>query len=213
MNVDKFIEIVTPNTMTSVERIKYLYESMEYLRKQNMTDDIVECGVWKGGNMHGVLEYLHFYNMKNAVWLYDTYNGMTEASIEDKSHDGQSGSVWNGKCNASIESVKKLIDVNKYPNNCINFIVGDVCETLDISTNIPKKISLLRLDTDWYKSTKKELEILFPFLCIGGILIVDDYGHWNGSKKAVLEYFENKTNMFKQIDYTGVSYTKKDYEN
>ena len=50
----------------------------------------------------------------------------------------------------------------------------------------------MRLDTDFYESTKVELEILFPRLAKGGILIIDDYGNWKGAKKAVDEYFDNR---------------------
>ena len=75
-----------------------------------------------------------------------------------------------------------------YSQSQIHFIKGDVAETLENNSNIPNKISLLRLDTDWYESTKKELEVLFPRLVSGGVCIVDDYGHWNGARKAVDEY-------------------------
>jgi hypothetical protein len=64
------------------------------------------------------------------------------------------------------------------------------------------------LDTDWYKSTKIELEMLYPNLKNDGILIVDDYGHWSGSKKAVNEYFENKKINISHIDYTGIKIIK-----
>ena len=72
--------------------------------------------------------------------------------------------------------------------------MGDVKDTL--KKKIPKNISLLRLDTDWYESTKEELNILFPRLSKGGVLIVDDYKTWSGCKKAVDEYFKNKKNIF-----------------
>ena len=72
---------------------------------------------------------------------------------------------------------------------------------LALKKNIPKKISLLRLDTDWYESTKIELEILYPLLQKGGILIIDDYGHWGGSKKAVDEFFLDKYVWMHYIDY------------
>ena len=66
----------------------------------------------------------------------------------------------------------------------------------------PEKISILRLDTDWYSSTKKELEILYPKLAKNGVIIIDDYGHWQGCRKACDEYFKNKKILFHRIDYT-----------
>ena len=99
------------------------------------------------------------------------------------------------KCIANISEVKNVFSTN-YPKK-IKFIVGDV-KTL--KTNILKNISLLRLDTDWYESTKIELNKLYPKLSKGGILIIDDYNTWNGCKKAVDEYFKNKKYFFLSID-------------
>ena len=98
--------------------------------------------------------------------------------------------VW-GICN--LDQVKKNISKHTKDLNNIYFIKGDVEKTLNEIKNIPEKISLLRLDTDWYKSTKKELEVLYEKVSSGGVIIIDDYGHWGGSKKAVDEFF------FKQI--------------
>lgn len=84
----------------------------------------------------------------------------------------------------------------------INFIIGPVEKSLLLEKNLPKKISVLRLDTDWYASTKIELEILYQRLVQGGVLIIDDYGHWQGCRKAVDEYFFNKKKWLHVYDYT-----------
>jgi O-methyltransferase len=76
----------------------------------------------------------------------------------------------------------------------IIFIQGDVAVTLEVPNNLPEGIAVLRLDTDWYESTKKELEILYPRLSVGGVLLVDDYGHWVGAREAVDEYFKRHNN-------------------
>ena len=96
-----------------------------------------------------------------------------------------------------------------YQNNLV-FVKGKVEQTLEDEKNIPKKISLLRLDTDFYESTKKEMEILYPRLQNKGVLIIDDYGHWKGSKKAVDDYFKNDLNFkfFHRIDYASRLYIK-----
>lgn len=210
MNLDDFIKIVHPYTMTNIERIESLYNSLEYIRINNILGDIVECGVWKGGNILGCLEYFNYHKMNNNVWLYDTFSGMTQTTAEDLDHNGNKGEIWVGKCDCSLDEVKKIIDVKKYKNNEINFIVGDVLDTLSNEDNKPKKISILRLDTDWYLSTKMELETLYSRLTDGGVLIVDDYGHWDGSRKAVDEYFDNNKieKTFLQIDYTAIKYIK-----
>jgi hypothetical protein len=82
-------------------------------------------------------------------------------------------------------------------------IAGKVEETLP--EHAPESIALLRLDTDWYESTRHELEHLFPRVVAGGVLLLDDYGHWKGSRKAVDEYFaaQGITMLLNRVDYTG----------
>jgi hypothetical protein len=104
--------------------------------------------------------------------------------------------------------VREVIGRSKYPKDRFYFVIGDVVQSLEVKENIPEQISLLRLDTDWYKSTKKELEVLYPKLVNNGVLIVDDYGHWQGAKEAVEEYFKQGFEH-RQIDYTGVIHVKK----
>lgn len=212
MDFNKFLKITKPYTMTSVERIKSLFDSLEYIRENKLDGDIVECGVWKGGNILGCVEYCKFYNIEKTFWLYDTFTGMSKASENDIDLNGGKGEIWEGKCDAMLDDVKSLIDNTMYPTNNVKFIVGDICQTLNFNENIPSKISLLRLDTDWYESTKKELEVLYPRLSKDGVLIIDDYGHWKGCKKAVDEYFKKTSIMFEKIDYTGVRMFKRDSE-
>ena len=91
-----------------------------------------------------------------------------------------------------------------YPKNNFVFIQGPV-ETTIPAPSTPKKIALLRLDTDWYQSTYHELTYLYPRLVKGGVIIIDDYGHWPGARKACDKYFKvNNINiLLNRIDYTG----------
>lgn len=213
MILNDFINIVKPFTMTSNERITDLYYSLEYIRENEIDGDIVECGVWKGGNILGIIEYLDYYSINNKkVWLYDTFSGMTNPGNEDYDFNNiHASSQMNNPlvlaC-STIEEVKKNISNSKFDKSRIIYIEGDVSETLQKYENLPTKISLLRLDTDWYQSTKDELRILYPKLVKKGVLIVDDYGHWKGSKKAFDEYFVDKIIQIKKIDYTGIKIFK-----
>jgi hypothetical protein len=101
----------------------------------------------------------------------------------------------------SLEDVKKNIKENTNINN-IFLIKGKVENTLRNIKKLPKKISILRLDTDFYESTKIELEVLFPRIVKGGVLIIDDYGFWKGAKKAVDEYFCDYRQFFHYIDHS-----------
>lgn len=209
-----------PFTMTSIERMYALYKGVEYIVKNNIPGDFVECGVWKGGSSMLIAKTLLKFGVSDRqIWMYDTYEGMSEPGEEDKDILGinakellnnaskeVSESVW---CYSGLEEVRTNLTTTKYPINHINFIKGKVEDT--IPDTIPKKnISLLRLDTDWYESTKHELTSLFPLLVKSGVLIIDDYGHWVGAKKAVDEYMEeNKISIFlNKVDYSARSAIK-----
>jgi len=101
----------------------------------------------------------------------------------------------------SLDDVKRNIKKNTKIDN-IFLIKGKVEDTLKNKRKLPKKISILRLDTDFYESTKIELEILFPRLVKGGVLIVDDYGFWKGAKKAVDEYFCSYRQFMHYVDHS-----------
>ncbi len=200
-------------TMTSDERMYALYKAVEYTVNSNIPGDFVECGVWKGGSAMLIAYTLLELNATNRkIYLYDTFEGMTNPTKEDfgladksklainqwKKEQGKNHCRW---CYASLSEVEKNMVSTRYPTNNLIFIKGKVEET--IPKTIPSKIAVLRLDTDWYESTKHELIRLFPRVSKNGVLIIDDYGCWAGSKKAVDEYFSNKPILLNRIDYTG----------
>jgi O-methyltransferase len=209
MTKEEFYKIVRPYTMTSEERIYDLFDTLEYIRTNNIEGDWVECGVWLGGNILGMCEYAHRHNMNRRVWLYDTFQGMTPPEDVDVDYENNKAKdiLKQVMCEGPLEEVKKVLSQTQYPKDRMNIIIGDVLETLNDSKNLPEQISLLRLDTDWYQSTKKELQVLYPKLISNGVLIVDDFGHWRGSRMAVEEYFDNKL-QYKFIDYTGIKHIK-----
>jgi hypothetical protein len=203
-----------PYTMTSKERIFGLIEAVKYISKNNVKGDIVECGVWKGGSMLAAAKTLIANSdTDRRLFLYDTFEGMpapTEHDIDVRDTSAESqmvkmtksdgGSEW---CYSTLSEVTGVINISDYPKEKVNYIVGKVEDT--IPANIPEKIALLRLDTDWYESTKHELIHLFPRLEKGGVLIIDDYGFWKGARKAVDEYFsENNIQiLLNRMDNTG----------
>ena len=107
-----------------------------------------------------------------------------------------------------MENVKKNFQANTRKNNNLICIKGKVEDTLKIKNNLPNKISLLRLDTDWYESTKIELEKLWPRVVPGGIMVLDDYHSWGGSRKAFHEAFGDSLEIH-TIDTTAI-WVKKD---
>ncbi len=204
-------------TLTSPERIFALIRAVEYIASSNIPGDIVECGVWRGGSIMAVASTLLRLGRTNRhLFLYDTFEGMTEPTEHDISFAGAKASdllrrrinrrrnTTNPICaNAPLDQVRESVLSIGYDANKIHFVKGRVEDTIpEIS---PERVSLLRLDTDWYESTRHELIHLFPRLSTGGVIIIDDYGHWQGAKKAVDEYLkENRISLLlNRIDYTG----------
>ena len=206
-------EFCKPYTMTSVERMYALYKGVEYIVKNNIPGDFVECGVWKGGSSMLIAKTLQKFGVNDRkLWMYDTYEGMVEPGEEDKDvSGGKAHDIWaklkhedkSGWCVSSLDEVRSNLNLTGYPANHFNFIQGMVEDTIPI--NIPSgNIALLRLDTDWYESTKHELEHMYPLLINKGVFIIDDYGHWVGAKKALDEYLlqTKQSLLLNYVDYT-----------
>lgn len=205
---------VKPFTMTSPERIASLCNAVRYIVDNNIEGDFVECGVWRGGSTMAAIDTL----MKSGktdreIYLYDTFEGMSEPTEADKVFTGTSAnelmentdkldasSVW---CYSALEEVQQNVHSLNYPDAKVHYVKGKVEDT--IPGTLPGKIALLRLDTDWYESTAHELKYLYPLLVKGGVIIIDDYGHWEGARKAVDEYIKNEklALLLSRIDYTG----------
>lgn len=201
-------------TMTSAERMYSLYKAVEYISSHKIGGDIVECGVWRGGSAMLCAYTLKKLNdIRRNLYLYDTFSGMAEPGTKDRTVLGNMPAlkIWqksvhgdrNDWCYASLTEVKKNLYRTGYPVKKIHFIKGLVEKS--IPGVIPKKIAVLRLDTDWYASTYHELKYLYPLLVPGGILIIDDYGHWQGARAAVDRYFRtiHHPPLLHRIDYSG----------
>jgi len=199
-------------SMTSREQLISTIFSCKYAVENNIPGDFVECGVWRGGHAILAAGIFKLYNSDKKIWLFDTFEGFIDANISPSVYDVinkdnmrvTTESYYNIKhCGNSIEKVaENFVKYNLLSDN-IYFIKGDVLQTLTYN-NVPTKISVLRLDTDWYDSTLKELETLYPVLSTGGVLIVDDYGIYSGLRKAVDDYFSNKKKpLLQYIDNQG----------
>lgn len=205
--------LVRPFTMTSLERIFALRQAVLHVIHHKIPGSIVECGVWKGGSMMAVARTLRESGVTDRdLYLFDTFDGMPEPTTEDvtfwghtagdlmATSDKESSWVW---AYAALDEVKRNLYSTGYPQARMSFVQGKVEDT--IPQHVPGQIALLRLDTDWYESTRHELIHLYPRLSPGGVLIIDDYGHWAGSRKAVDEYVDQQglQLMLQRVDYTG----------
>jgi O-methyltransferase len=197
-----------PYTTTSAERLFALYQATRYVLDAAIPGDFVECGVWRGGSSLMMALELHSRGVAEegrSLHLFDTFAGMSEPDPSDgaaahRKWKQQQRVDHNEWCFASEEEVRRNIATSGIAEDRIRTVVGKVEDTIPAAA--PESIALLRLDTDWYESTRHELEHLFPRLSPGAVLIIDDYGHWEGARKAVDEYFEGQPVLLQRIDYT-----------
>lgn len=211
---NRILQGVKEFTMTSPERIYSILEAVRYVMSNNVPGSIVECGVWRGGTMMAAAQILRLHKrFDKDLYLFDTFEGMPSPTNDDIDFRGRDAkknflakkrtdhsSDW---CYATLGEVQTNLETIGYAKNKIHYIVGMVEDT--IPGQAPEQISILRLDTDWYESTKHELVHLYPRLVKGGVLIIDDYGHWQGARKAVDEYFRDSgiQILLNRIDYSG----------
>jgi hypothetical protein len=199
-------------TMTSPERMYALWNATRHVVAAGIAGDFVECGVWKGGSsMLAALALADAGDVTRPLWLYDTFEGMSEPTADDVDHKGHDARPeWeaakrtgDGWCASPLDDVRAALATTGAAKERLRFVVGKVEAT--IPREIPEKIALLRLDTDWYESTKHELLHLWPRLARGGVLIIDDYGHWAGARRAVDEFLATQKPplLLDRIDYTG----------
>jgi predicted O-methyltransferase YrrM len=189
------VEFVRGHTMTSPARVQALCDAAQYVARHRIPGAVVECGVWKGGSMMAVARTLAQAGAADRdLYLFDTFEGMTPPTDEDRDVHGRHARdrldaaseeehIW---AKAPLDGVKAAMRSTGYPESRIHFVVGRVEDT--VPAGAPPQIALLRLDTDWYESTRHEWEHLYPRVAQGGVIIVDDYGHWQGARKATDEY-------------------------
>lgn len=191
------IRMVRPYTMTNAEKLYAVITAARYVTRHDIPGAVVECGVWRGGSMHAMARTLDAMGShERDLYLFDTYEGVTAPGPRDRRNDGRRAAelmssysktsrVW---AYASIEDVQEGFRQVPYPRQKLHFIKGPVEQT--IPNEAPERIAVLRLDTDWYESTAHELAHLYDRLVPGGVLLLDDYGWWQGSREAVDEFID-----------------------
>ena len=206
-------------SITSRPRILAIIDSVRHIVRADVPGGFAECGVWRGGSIVAMIMTLQDLGVNDRdIYLYDTFEGMTPPTEEDTSpidepaletwKKAEEGGhrAWEYYFEEDVfneDMVRENVLSTGHPAERVHFVRGKVEDTLP--EYAPDQLALLRLDTDWYESTKHELVHLYPKLSPGGVLIIDDYGHWDGSRKAVDEYFANDAEpiLLNRIDYTG----------
>jgi O-methyltransferase len=183
------------------------FDAIRYVMDNNIDGAIVECGVGEGNFEAVCITELMARGQARDIHMFDTFKGLTAPGVNDYTTDDtpfykmtnhEVVEEWNKHvvvdglnnwCYCSLERVQERLNEFNYDQSKLHYVIGDVMDTLALPVNIPEKIALLRLDTDWYESSKFELLKLYGNVVSGGLIIFDDYHHWAGQKKAVDEFF------------------------
>jgi hypothetical protein len=201
------LDLVRNYTKSSRARLEGMADALCAIECEDIPGDVVEVGVWRAGN----IMLARMLAPDRVCWLYDTFDGMTEPDPElDIKLTGalnRAIDTWNAKrkvgCKwaaVSIDDVQQGFNTIGVSTERMHFVEGPVERTLD--KVVPLRIAILRLDVDWHAPTKVALEKLYPLVVAGGFLIVDDYGHWAGARKAVNDYFGDAAPPWRDADYT-----------
>jgi len=193
-------------------------DAIRYILDNSVEGVIVECGVESGNFEHIWIDELMSRNTVRDIYMYDTFGGLVEPTEKDFTCEGATiyqmskekvREIWNsliidkktnGWCYIPLQSVQSRLNSTGYPTSKLHYVVGDVMDTLKDRSTIPEKIAILRLDTDWYESSKYELEQMYDNVVLGGVIIFDDYYHWDGQRKATDEFFAMKNISYDFVD-------------
>jgi len=207
-------------TQLSYERLVTLYQQVVYLERNQLPGALVECGVWRGGAAAMMaLANLAEGSERRILPLFDSFQGMPEP---DLAHDGEEALRWAGQRGdgslvstgvnvASPEEVKSLIiDRIGYPASSVAIHPGWFQDTLPVARPQIGPIALLRVDADWYESTLVVLDHLFDLVIPRGVVVLDDYGAFEGSRRATDEFLARHAPhaYLHHIDYTGRYFIK-----
>jgi O-methyltransferase len=217
--VRKVLPLVRNYTMVSFERLATLWLQVQYLDHHNVSGAFVECGVWRGGAV-ALMALAHLHSVSSAwrqMHLFDSWQGLPEpdADLDGKSAVEYAGGARNGalrsvdRCVASLEETRDLLESKVlYPSSLIHYHAGWFQETVP-HTEVGE-IALLRLDGDWYESTRICLEHLYTNVVSGGVVVLDDYGLWAGCRRATDEFLVRQPHpiMLHHIDYSGRYFLK-----
>ena len=219
--IKQAVRRVRENTMTSFERLATLWQQIRYLDRHDLEGSLVECGTWRGGAV-GMMALAHMRSFPlphRRIHLFDSFEGLPEPSRADgaKAARYSGGRVTGaldgiGICDAPLDDNRALLEgAIAYPSELISYHQGWFQETVPRAATDLDRVALLRLDGDWYESTMVCLKYLYPLVVDGGVVVVDDYGHWEGCRKAVDEFLAAETApiLLSHIDYTGRYWVKR----
>lgn len=196
---------VRTHTMCSNARLRGLYRGVQYILQNDIPGDFVECGSALGGSAALIALTLRQFGAIRPLWLFDTFEGLPAPTMSDP--DFEIADLFTGSCLGTLEEVHNLFD-RLHVSEQARFVKGLFQKTLPAAQ--VSQIALLHIDGDWYESVKVCLDNLYDKVVPGGIIQFDDYGYWQGARKAVDEFFAVRgiKAALTRLDYSGRSLVK-----
>jgi hypothetical protein len=182
-------------SLLSIEAFYSLYTAMAHVARARVPGDFVECGVFLGGSVLAAAEFAAHHGVRDRrFFLYDTFTGFPQDVPPETDHKGASAPL--PLLENFLGVTQSVVAQSAYPQELFTWVQGDVRESL--AGEAPSEIAFLRLDTDDYASTRAELEQLYPRLAPQGVLIIDDYGYFEGARRATDEFFADRERPYLQ---------------
>jgi predicted O-methyltransferase YrrM len=192
---------VEPYTMLSPERLGNLERAVRTVVRERIPGDVIECGTCEGGSAALMALWLRRLQSDRKVHVFDTFEGLPPATTNDPDFDR--AIRYTGACRGELQQVRGLFEQLGVADRAV-FIKGLFQDTFPTYEFPP--LAVLHLDADWYDSTMVCLEHLWDRVSPGGIIQIDDYGAWQGCRKAVDEFFAARkiTEKLRDIDGSGI---------
>jgi len=214
--IKTILKNISPYTMTSREGLIYTLVTTQGAIKENINGAFVECGVARGGISAMMAMMAEEEGKGRMTWLFDSFEGLPEQTEEDgiqkpvRHWDRKANDLAEGYCLGTWYDVSTtMFTVFHLSREVVELVKGWFQDTLPVYKNKIGDMAVLRLDGDWYESTKCCLENLYDNVVQGGFVIIDDY-QLPGCKKAVDEYLHKRQEAPRMdFDANGRAYWRK----
>lgn len=178
------LALLTSYSMAGLQVLEKLYVLGRDVVARNISGDWVECGVCNGGSAAAIA--CAFRDTDRKGWLYDSFMGMPST----REVDGRAADQYIGACVGSEDKVREALRIVHYSEN--NYIIrrGHFKDTFRDPT--PQTISFLHVDADWYDSVILSLKTFYDLVAEGGVIVLDDFGHWEGCREAFYDFVKQR---------------------
>jgi O-methyltransferase len=178
------LERIAPYALGGVRVLAKLQRIAQDLVERKIEGDFVECGVFNGGSAAGIAAVLR--DGPQRVWLYDSFEGMPTTSAQD----GKTAAEFVGACKGEEAKVLEAFAIARFPRERV--VVRKGWFEATFKEPLPEKVALLHLDCDWYESVLLSLRTFYDRVAEGGVIILDDFGHWEGCREAFYDFAAEK---------------------